>query len=275
MVSNRSFLEFLSNFDIADLIEIVEKLAISDLLFLLDGVDMVEKAAKESLAGDSGFGYGAALMKLAKSWDISSDILSYVRIKAAAPGNARMTGMSVPVMTSFGSGNHGIVIYSSLSAVAEKENVYKERLVRAITLTHLLVGIIKYYTGILTTYCGCVVGAGAAATRGSVYLVGGTIHEMDNAFRLFLSELSGIFCDGAKESCAQKVSLAAALVIESAYLAVESKIIPKDSGIIGKNWRETLENLKTLMDGSMDYLDTKLLRILHEKQPEQFDIKNK
>ena len=272
LVSNRSFLEFLSSFEIAELIEIVEKLGISDLLFLLDGIDMVDKAAEEGLGGNSDFGYGTALMRLTKNWDISRDILSYVKIKAAAAGDARMTGMSVPIMSSFGSGNHGIVIYSCLSAVGKKEDIPKERLIRAIALTHLLVGVIKYYTGILTVYCGCTVGAGAAAAIGAVYLLGGTIKEMDNAFRLFLSGLAGIFCDGAKENCAQKVSLAAALVIESAYLALDSKIVPKDSGIIGENYRETLENLKTLADESMDFFDTKLLRILHKKQPEQFDI---
>jgi len=263
--STRSFLRFLSCFSLAELVGLVEQIDINKLAFLRDGIDMVDRAAEAGLAKRPGIGYGAALRDLISRQDISHNVLSYARIKAGAAGDARMGGLPLPVMASFGSGNYGIVIYATLSVVANKEGASAERLTRAIAISHLLVGVTKFYTGLLTPHCGCTVGAGASATVGAVYLMGGSVQEMDNAFRSFISNLGGIICGGANEYCAQKMGTAAVSAVENAYLAVKSRFTPKELGIVGKDYRETLENLKTLTRDGMKDIDGILVDILSRR----------
>ena len=270
--SNTSFLEFLSFFNIEELVDIVERIELSELAFLDEGIDMIERLAEEGLEKRPGIGYGAALRDMISRQDISHNVLSYARIKSGAAGDARMGGLPLPVMGSFGSGNYGIVIYSSLSIIARKEKPPADKVTRAIALAHLVVGITKYYTGTLTPHCGCAIAAGAAATVGAVYLLGGTVQEMDNAFRSFISTLGGIICGGVNEHCAQKISTAAVSVIENAYLAVRSKLTPKEMGIIGRDYKETLVNLKALTREGMKNVDPVLLDILNRKYSEDHTV---
>jgi len=267
---NSSFMKLLSQVDIAEIIELIECIDISDLDFLMDGFEMVEKAVAMGLTQKNGIGYGTSLKYLLDIGKITEDIVNYVKIRAAAAGDARMAGESVPVMTSFGSGNQGILIYIVLDAVARNGKTDREQLIRALALSHIIVAVSRYFTGLLSPNCGCTLGAGAAAAVGTVYLKGGTLQEIDNAFRLFVANSAGVICDGAKESCAQKISSAAASAVENAYLAFNCKMVPLASGIIGKDCKDTLENIRDLTYNGMQNISPAILTILLNKNEENY-----
>ena len=71
--------------------------------------------------------------------------------------------------------------------------------------------------------------AGAAAV-GCVELMGGDIARMENAFQLTVAATEGVFCDGAKESCALKTSMGAGAAVENAYLSMRGNAAPRGMG---------------------------------------------
>ena len=59
------------------------------------------------------------------------------------------------------------------------------------------------FLGSLSAYCGAV-SAGSACGAGIAYLLGGKLHEIEHTIVNALAITSGIICDGAKASCADK-----------------------------------------------------------------------
>ena len=70
-----------------------------------------------------------------------------------------MSGGDVAVMSSAGSGNHGIVAVIPVAMTARELGADDRKLAEALALSHLVCGYIKAYTGRLTPTCGCAVAA--------------------------------------------------------------------------------------------------------------------
>jgi L-cysteine desulfidase len=86
---------------------------------------------------------------------------------------------------------------------------------------------------------------------GTVLLLGGGVEQMIAAIQTLLGTYTGILCDGAKESCAFKVSRGVSAAVEAAFLAMERAGIPAVNGIVGESLEETLENLERINDPGM------------------------
>ena len=86
---------------------------------------------------------------------IFSRIISYT----AAACDARMAGAMIPVMSNSGSGNQGITATLPVVVYGEECGATEERMIRALTLSHLTVIYIKQSLGRLSALCGCVVAA--------------------------------------------------------------------------------------------------------------------
>jgi L-cysteine desulfidase len=90
---------------------------------------------------------------------------------------------------------------------------------------------------------------------------------MINAMHSVIGGLAGVVCDGAKESCAYKLSNATASAIEYAFLAKEKNVyIPKSMGIVSHSIEATFENLSRLNNPGMTGTDQCLLEILQKNQ---------
>lgn len=74
-------------------------------------------------------------------------------------------------------------------------------------LSDLLAIHLKTGIGRLSAYCGAV-SAGCAAGAGIAYLHGGGLREVAHTLVNSLAIVSGMICDGAKASCAAKISAA-------------------------------------------------------------------
>ena len=72
-------------------------------------------------------------------------------------------------------------------------------------VSHLITIHVKTNVGRLSAYCGAIcAAAGVAASL--TYLHGGSYEMVCAAITNILGNLSGVICDGAKASCAMKIS---------------------------------------------------------------------
>ena len=84
--------------------------------------------------------------------------------------------------------------------------------------------------------------------------------------QLLFADLAGMFCDGAKYGCALKISTSAGAALESALLALAGTALPPGNGLVGKDFRETLRNLREVTERGMKDLDRSLLEILLRRE---------
>ena len=89
----------------------------------------------------------------------------------------------------------------------------------AIGLSHIITAYVKAFTGRLSAICGCSVAAGAGATAGVTYLMGGTKHHIAGAIKNLTEDLAGVICDGAKIGCAMKCMTGVDAAFRAAYFA--------------------------------------------------------
>lgn len=83
-----------------------------------------------------------------------------------------------------------------------------------------------------------------------------------------IGTLGGMFCDGAKNSCAYKLSTAAAMAVQAAYLAMEDCYVPAGEGIIGQTIEQTFANIGRLNNPGMAETDRVMVSIISENRRE-------
>jgi L-cysteine desulfidase len=184
----------------------------------------------------------------------------------AAAADARMAGMSYPVMSSGGSGNQGIVAILVPYNVGRHFGVAEERIVKSICLSHLLNSYVKCYTGDLSPICGCAIAAGVGAAAAIVYQQAGKdLAKVTLAVNTLISDLGGMLCDGAKGGCALKVVSSADAAIRAAYMALNGHGITSVEGFVGRTAEETIWNLSRISDVGMAKADDTMIEIMMEK----------
>lgn len=196
---------------------------------------------------------------------VNASLSDKIKRTAGAASDLRMSGGDVTVMSSAGSGNHGIVAIIPVAMAACTLKVSDHVQAQALALSHLVCGYIKAYTGRLTPTCGCAVAAGAGAASAIVYLHGGTVRQAESAAITLVGTLLGMICDGAKESCGLKVSSAASEAWSSAMLALDNKGIQSIQGIISPDIQKLGSTLKEFNEKILGVADSVMVGIM-EKQ---------
>lgn len=253
--------DFIKELSLTDIRQITEDISIEKLDFIMDGIEMNKEAAKEGLKRQKGLTLGSSLLKLQEEGKIGKDSATIARILTAAGSDLRMGGGMCPIMTSGGSGNQGLCVILPINVVAEDIKAPKERLQRAVFFGHAVNNFVKKYTGKLSAICGCAIAAGIGATAGIAWLLGGKDKEIEGAILNMLANLTGMVCDGAKGSCAIKLSTSASEAVISAYLALNDIIVPNNTGIIGNTVEDTINNLGMLCKDGFYKADDVMLSI--------------
>ncbi|KEJ01265.1 hypothetical protein N494_09885 [Clostridium botulinum A2B7 92] len=253
--------DFIKELSLKDIREITEDISIEKLDFIMDGIEMNKEAAKEGLKRQKGLNLGSSLLKLQQEGKLGKDSATIARILTAAGSDLRMGGGMCPIMTSGGSGNQGLCVILPINVVAEDIKVPKEKLQRAVFFGHAVNNFVKKYTGKLSAICGCAIAAGIGATAGIAWLLGGKDKEINGAILNMLANLTGMVCDGAKGSCAIKLSTSASEAVISAYLALNDIIVPNNTGIIGNTVEDTINNLGMLCKDGFYKADDVMLSI--------------
>lgn len=176
-----------------------------------------------------------------------------------------MAGAMIPVMSNSGSGNQGITATLPVVVYAEDNHKSEEELIRALVLSHLTVIYIKQSLGRLSALCGCVVAA-TGSSCGITYLMGGNYEQITFAVQNMIANITGMICDGAKPSCALKLTSGVSTAVFSAILAMEHKCVSSVEGIIDDNVDRSIRNLTKIGSQGMNETDKLVLEIMTHKQ---------
>jgi len=250
-------------------VQAIEEIPLEAVSFLQDGVDMNRRISQKGLELKPGLGVGAALKGLADSGAVADDVVCRARVAVAAACDARMAGLGYPVMSTMGSGNQGLASTLPLVVVAGELDAPRERLLRALALSHLVTAFVKQHTGILSPVCGCAVAAGAGAAAAIAWLMGGGLAAVEGAVKNIIGNTAGMICDGAKGGCSLKLSTAAAEAIISAQLARHGVVIGCTDGIISGSVEDTIRNLGRLSWPGMAGVEEAIVDIMSHKSGQE------
>ena len=249
---------------IKELIENVENMDFKDIEFLLDGVKMNEDMASIGLDQKVGIGVGYGIKKSIEEGLLNDDLINHAMMLTAGASDARMAGIKMPVMSSNGSGNHGLTAILPIVAYNDKFPQTEERLARALAISHLVTGFIKNFTGRLSAVCGCGVAASTGAAAGLSWLMDSTQDQIEGAIENMIADLSGMICDGAKPGCALKLSSAASAAMQSAIIAKQDCVVPSQNGIVRSTVEESIRNLGRVSDKGMSVTDEVILNVMDD-----------
>lgn len=238
---------------------------IEELRFILEARRLNKQAAERSFKGNYGHELGKTLCssnseRLIMGSNTFTHILSYT----SAACDARMAGAMIPVMSNSGSGNQGIAATLPVVVYAEDNHKSEDELTRALILSHLTAIYIKQSLGRLSALCGCVVAA-TGSSCGITYLMGGTYQQVSYAVQNMIANLTGMICDGAKPSCALKLTSGVSTAVLSAILAMESKCVTSVEGIIEDSVDLSIRNLTKIGSQGMNETDKLVLDIMTHK----------
>lgn len=249
----------IKNFTIDELITFVDTVPIEQISFIQTGIDMNLRIADVGLKENTGVGLGTYMYKKA------SDDFTMAKAYTAAASEARMSGYLMPVMSSAGSGNHGLVAIIPISYIGNKRSISSEKILRAVTLSHLVTIYVKVYLGALSPVCGCGVAAGVGCAAGLTYLLSGNHNQIKGSINNMIAGVSGMLCDGAKLGCAYKLSISVDAAVDAAKMALENIYIPEDNGILGSTPEKTIQNLAKVSNIGMNNTDSVILDVMVNK----------
>lgn len=238
---------------------------LEEISFILESKRLNKNAAERSFEGCYGHALGRTIRNSKCEQSVLgnntfANILSYT----SAACDARMAGAMIPVMSNSGSGNQGIAATLPVVVYAEDNNKSEEDQIRALILSHLTVIYIKQSLGRLSALCGCVVAA-TGSSCGITYLMGGGYQQVIYAVQNMIATLTGMICDGAKPSCALKLTSGVSTAVMSAILAMEQKCVTAVEGIIEENVNRSIRNLTRIGADGMNETDKMVLDIMTHK----------
>lgn len=237
---------------------------LEEIRFILETARLNKAAAESSFQGDYGHALGKVLRGRYEHQIMGDSVFSHILSYTSAACDARMAGAMIPVMSNSGSGNQGIAATLPVVVFAEENHKTEEELIRALVLSHLTAIYIKQNLGRLSALCGCVVAA-TGSSCGITYLMGGEYKQVAYAVQNMIANLTGMICDGAKPSCALKLTSGVSTAVFSAILAMEGKCVTSVEGIIEDNVDFSIRNLTKIGSEGMNETDKLVLDIMTHK----------
>ena len=250
------------NWSIAELIRIAREMPLEGTdteILLRRQMECNLAIAQEGLKGSWGATIGQIL--LARDAD---DPAVRARAWAAAASDARMNGCELPVIIVSGSGNQGITASVPVAIFAQALHSTDEELLRALLLSDLVTIALKQGIGKLSAYCGAV-SAGCGSGAGIAMLEHLSDADIEAVISNALAITSGLLCDGAKSSCAAKISMS----VEGALLALDmvkhKKSFRAGDGIVQETTDDTAAAVGRIASHGMVDTDREIIRVmLHE-----------
>ena len=246
-----------SQLTVRSILEFADAVDIDEIKHILDR--QIEYNLRISAEGmDTRYGAGVARALLD---DGKITVFTLARAKAAAASEARMAGCSLPVVINSGSGNQGITVSVPVIEYARSMHYSEKKLYRALAVSNLTSIHLKYFIGDLSAFCGAVTaacGVGAALS----YLDDGDYAEVSDTISNTLASVSGIFCDGAKPSCAAKVAAALDAAFLSFRMSRKHRSYNPGDGVVAEDIEQTIRGVGLIGREGMEETDQHILRIM-------------
>jgi L-cysteine desulfidase len=242
---------------VKDIVDFAGSATLSDVADLLQKlVDYNMAIAEQGMAGHWGANIGTVLREV---W--GDDVKILAKAMAAAGSDARMSGCELPVVIVSGSGNQGITASVPVVVYARHLGVDKDTLFRALLISCLVTIHQKTGIGRLSAYCGAV-SAGVGAGAGITWLHGGRYREIAHTIVNALAMVSGIICDGAKPSCAAKITMSVEAGLLGFFMFQKGKQFYGGDGIVKKGVENTIANIGRLGREGMRETDKEIIRMM-------------
>ena len=237
---------------------------LEEIEFIREARTLNEAASAQALKGCYGHELGKTLSRPLGRGILGDTMFSHILSSTSCACDARMAGAMIPVMSNSGSGNQGICATMPVVIFAEENHNTDEELIRALMLSHLTAIYIKQSLGVLSALCGCVV-ASTGSSCGITYLMGGGYEQISYAVKNMIANLTGMICDGAKPSCALKLTSGVSTAVLSAMLAMQQKCVSSVEGIIDDDVDRSIHNLTSIGADAMNETDKMVLNIMTHK----------
>jgi len=246
-----------SALNIRDILEYADTVDIEDIREILETQIRFNRAiSDEGLRNDWGASVGKTILELE-----GSGVLAKARAAAAAGSDARMNGCALPVVINSGSGNQGITCSLPVAVYAEALDCPHEKMLRALAVSNLISIHQKKYIGNLSAYCGAVSAATGAAC-GIAYLEGAGYDTIGRTIINSVATTGGIICDGAKSSCAGKISAALEAAILGYEMAKRGRFYQPGEGIVGSDYETTIRSIGCVGREGMRSTDVTILNLM-------------
>lgn len=250
---------------LGDVYEFAVNTPLADIEFIEEAERLNSKAASCAFDHDYGHCLGKTVLNQQGLRYLGDTPLAHMIAYTSAACDARMGGCPVAVMSNSGSGNQGITCTMPVVVFARECGADHEHKIRALIMSHLTSIYIKQGLGRLSALCGCVV-ASTGASAGITYLMGGDYRKISMAIKNMVANLTGMICDGAKPSCAMKISSGVSTAMLSALLAMNEEAPDESEGIICNDIDRTIHNLTSIGKEAMQETDKYVLKIMVEKE---------
>lgn len=237
---------------------------IEQLRFILEAKTLNENASKKGMEDNYGHQLGKTMCSPLGKGVLGDSVYAHILASTGSACDARMAGAMVPVMSNSGSGNQGICTTVPVTTFARENHNTEEELIRALILSNLTAIYIKQHLGTLSALCGCVV-ASTGSSCGITYLMGGNYDQIAFSVKNMIANLTGMICDGAKPSCALKLTTGVSTGVMSALLAMQHKCVTSVEGIIDDDVDKSIRNLTAIGSKGMDETDKYVLDIMTSK----------
>jgi L-cysteine desulfidase len=250
---------------IEEIYDFVVNVPYEEIKFIRENARLNEYISREGLENDYGHKVGKVFNKYINYNLLKNDIMIETILKTAAASDARMDGCSLSVLSSCGSGNQGILLSIPVITMGQELEKDEETITRALTMSNLMSIYMHSYLGRLSALCGAVL-AGASVSTALTFLLGGNEKHIKQSIQNVYGNIMGMVCDGAKNSCALKISTCVFAAITGAILAMEDISITDKEGIVESDADNTIKNACNIGSVAMKETNDMILDIMLNKK---------
>ena len=232
---------------------------LEEIIWVMDTVVVNAKASEIGLQGKYGLQLGKILFN-----DEDTSLRKRVIAKTCAASDARMEGASAPVYSNSGSGNQGITCTIPVYEFGKELGCNIEKITRALILSNLMNIYLKEYIGKLSALCG-IVNASIGVACGFVYLQDGDFMHISYVIKNMINTITGMVCDGAKPSCALKISTGLNAAFDCSTIAIKGIVVDETDGLSEDSLDRSIRSLGKIGRYGMDATDDLTLEIMTTK----------
>ena len=255
----------LEGVDIADILNYAETVDTSTLGFLQTAADANMAIAEYSIEHRFGLQVGRVMAEgLAFPPDCLDNAFRLGAAYAAAGSDARMSGCPMPVYINSGSGNQGITVTVPVRILGNYLGAGQERILRAMCVSELVGLMLTEKKSRLSALCGAFT-ASIGTACAYAYLLDGKKETIDRVVNTMVANLTGIICDGAKNTCALKIYSCLEAASMAVKLAVSGRSPDEQCGIVGNNSQSSITNLSMISKEGMEETDQTIYSIMTDK----------